>query len=129
MPDITIRSAILCDFCRPELGGKITLIGTMAGDILVPALPAAIPISAYLEVNGIPIGSHHLTIQFETPDGISDVVAGVDSHAEGLGAMPLPQLTLQVSKPGPLIIRIKLNDGPWVEAISRKILEGPVPQA
>lgn len=123
-----VRSAILCEFCRLELGGKVTLIGTMAGDIIVPTMPAIFPISAYMEITGIPLGTYKLTFQFETPDGTIELPAELESTAEGLGAIPLPQLTVQASQPGPLVIRIRLNDGPWIDVISRKVILGSIPQ-
>ncbi len=45
-----IGNAILCDEVRPELHGKYTLLGVMAGDVLVPEFVNFLRVAIYIEL-------------------------------------------------------------------------------
>lgn len=125
MPDIKVLAAVLCEFCRPELNNKYTLIGVFSGDIQVENFPAAFPVSAYVELSGVPVGHHRLSIEM----GVSGTEFRFDADMEAagpLGAFPFPQAMVNVAGPGPIFIRLKFDDGEWIEALSRNLIQGPV---
>lgn len=121
MHDYTVTSAILCEFCRSELGGKTTLIGVLSGDIVVEQFPASFPVAAYLEVRNIPEGLHSVRFRITTGEQSMDLEAQVEVRGE-YGAFPLPTTPIELKDQAQLQVQFSLDQEDWVTVISRRVV-------
>jgi len=59
--------AVFCDDIRREDNGKAILIGVYTSDLIPGVLPTNISLSLWLDIRGVPLGHHKLTITVELP--------------------------------------------------------------
>src|SRR5579872_7073229 len=52
-----LRTVLLCEDVRREIGNKRTLVGVLAGDILVPSFPSFVNFGVYIEYVAVETGS------------------------------------------------------------------------
>lgn len=60
--DFEIQNVVLCEYVRAEVNNKYTLIGVMAGDVLVTKFPSNIAIALYIAILFKTIGKKELTL-------------------------------------------------------------------
>lgn len=120
-----VRTAVMCELCRPDLGNKWTLLGVFGGDLFVDTFPAQIPLSAYLEIEAVTPGAHTMSIKVDGPGIEMRIEGGFDANGEaGVVSVPLPNLQVAFEKPGELVITVGLDDGEPVEVARRGIYLG-----
>ena len=116
-----MTSAVLCEFCRSELSGKTTIIGAFSGDVVVNEFPSNFPISAYFEIMDVPEGEHGVGFQFRIADATFEIAAGITVSGR-YGAFPLPTTEVQISEPGLIEVKFRLDDEDWQTLISKKVV-------
>jgi hypothetical protein len=119
---VKVRSALLCELCRPDLGNKWTLLGVFAGDLFLPSFPAQLQLSAYLEMDSVSPGNHTMSIKVDAPGVEMRVEGNFEATGEAtVVSMPLPNLQLGIDEPGDLVINVSLDGGEQHEVARRRI--------
>ncbi len=75
-PKDKIRNVILCEDIRDEIGNKKSLMGVMAGDILVGEFPATLSVASYLEYVPDSEDGSEFSAEFRLLKGDSLLISG-----------------------------------------------------
>lgn len=121
-----IRNALICDDVRQEVNGKHFLIGVYSGDILVPEFPAALALSAYLEIDAPTVGEQELHIRFCGPDGPLSGIRGaieVQDTRHAL-ALPTPRLPVALDRECEIAVEVSFDDKRWTTAVRKQVRLG-----
>lgn len=125
---ITIVNAVLCDDVRSEANtSKHMLIGTYSGDIRVGGdLPAQIPLSLYLELDG-PVGAHDVELRLSGPGkGKATLQGRLEQEEAGASTLVLSRAYITMEKEGVFKIDIRLREGGrWVNLVKKSVLSVP----
>jgi hypothetical protein len=104
LPNIEIRSAVICEQIRKEVNGKDILIGVYSADLIVASFPAIVPLSFWLMLFADRPGPLALEFRILGVDGAA--IAGFDASgditAKGFGTLSAPILPVPLSGPGSL---------------------------
>lgn len=73
---------VFCDDIRYELGGKITLVGTFAGIIVVPSFPVLIPRLSVCVSVAMPIGNPPKSLAIKVFLGRTEIYSHTYSQSE-----------------------------------------------
>lgn len=122
-----VRSAVLCEGVRAEVGNKFMIYGIFAGDIVLSQLPNAMALCVYLELRDAVPGAFktHLRMRVNANEASgAEGVVGIEGA--GPTALPLPTLPIVVEEEGTLYIDIKIDDGDWVPLIDRRLSLAPI---
>lgn len=120
-----VRTALLCEMCRPELGNKWALLGVISGDVFFPSFPAQFALSAYFEIEGLEAGAHHMTVSIVVPGSTLGIEAEFEIVAGSpVATLPLPNATVAVNEPGDLTITLSIDHAPPAEVVTRKLILG-----
>src|SRR5271166_2125054 len=122
----TFRNVILCEDIRDEVGRKKSLMGVMAGDILVPNFPTTIKIAVYMEYQtGDNDEQEKLSIEFRLllQDDVELAKGGMTSNVPVGEAITfvLPQALMTVEKENAFRMVVSINKSPEREILSKKI--------
>jgi hypothetical protein len=120
---------ILCEDIREEVGGKRSLMGIFAGDIIVQTLPAQIQLAAYIEYTPDASDGERATFDIRMmQDDIEMVRARADVSIERgkVATLLLPRGLATFQKDCMFRLLIAVNGGEEVEAIAKRIQEGPI---
>lgn len=127
-PQIRIKSAILCEEVRAEVGGKHTLLGVFSGNINVSKFPASIRLAMYfeLETSEEAVFTSKIRIKYGNKD---PVVGDAEIRAtEKTAALVTPMMNLSAEEEGDFVTEISFGDDQWQEVIRKHIAIGPVEQ-
>lgn len=127
-----IVNALICDIVRTENTGKQILVGVYSSDIMFTVLPAQFPCNFYFEL--IP-SSPNININFE----MRIEIPGEEKPLEVTGSLPVKDETsalivlnapqIMIPKTGRLNVSLRFDEGPWVLAITKKVMirQSPLP--
>lgn len=125
--DISVRTALLCEDVRQEKSNKFILIGVFANDIVLSTMPAAIPISFFIELKSSKLGTQHLYFRISGPGNESaKLKIGLDiKDAESVVAIPGPKLDIRMDADGVFKIDASTDEKRWVNLIAKKVWLDP----
>lgn len=113
---VDIRAhAIFCDDIRIELNGKFILIGVYTGGLTVHETPQVFGLATFIEIDGLPIGKHHVRPAVEFYDGNETVHVGsldlmVEVVDEQTPAILFPTgLEVHIQSAGTLRLELSVN--------------------
>ncbi|WP_433942226.1 DUF6941 family protein [Brevundimonas diminuta] len=124
MPNV--KAAIFCDDVRMEANGKLLLIGTYTGKMIVPSFPAQNQIRCVLILDKIDTSHLELTARVSGHAGaeFGELELEIDIEEDTLDDLPawipLPPLAFSLSEPDTIELSISLNGG-------EKMLVGTLP--
>jgi len=125
---VRFGNAILCEYIRPEVNNKYSLLGVMAGDILVPEFPANIAIAFYIELIFSSLGKHAATLSIKYDNNtIGELHA--EMEISGLSSptpLALPFVVVPVGRPGQLKISVHIDGQDYPKIIERSVSAGSV---
>jgi hypothetical protein len=124
-----LRNIILCDDVRNETGNKLSLMGVIAGDIIVGEIPATISFALYMQYFANPDESGKVSIQLRLFQGDTEIVKGRfegDISEDKMLNFVLPRALVTFEKETTFRIHANINDGEEREILSRKIIHGTV---
>lgn len=125
MSEMMVRSALLCEMCRQEVGNKVSVMGIYSGDILVQSFPAAFPLSAYIEIEGLKKGKHRLEFSIVIPGTKMGGSADIDVFEEGeVGSLPFPMVMVNAQEAGEVTVQMRVDGNEWIVPVRRKIALG-----
>jgi hypothetical protein len=110
-----IESAIFCEFVRPEVNGKYTLLGASAPFLKIQELPGTIMVSLFLV--GTPDSIGDFKVQFRATDPAEKILVsgevggqfqGLESTSFAFGPFPL-----NIEQPGQHLFEWCFADGKW----------------
>jgi hypothetical protein len=123
-------SVVLCEDVRHEVTDKLIMIGVFSGDIIVPAFPVTIQLSAWAELRSAPIGTTVVNLRI----GLTDkpwVIASITLENQ-VDARPIsfvvPPLQVFIEKDCEFILQVQ-NGEEYEDLRRKKIYLGAVPQA
>lgn len=117
-----VRSALLCEGIRVELGNKVLVYGIYSGDILLPSFPQQIPLTVYLELRDAKPGTHPVGMRIRLNDTlIAEAHGEVTVAGRGPTAVPLPILPVALMEPGALHLDIDVDGEGWEPLIDRGV--------
>ena len=129
--EIALRAALLCDDIRREASGKLLLVGTYSGDLLVATIPAVIPLCVLLLAPIARPGRARLEFRFmggETMLAAGDFSA--DAAVEDPGALlPLGPFPVPLQTNGPLHFEVRHEAGEWARLGTWRVGLAPQPSA
>lgn len=119
------RNAILCDDIRDEAGGKNSLMGVFAGDIVVAHLPATINLAFFLQYfpdasDGPSLSSELRLLQDDREMGKFAMKADTPPAGQVVTII-LPRGMLAFDKEGTLRMVVSMN-GKEEEVLSKKVM-------
>jgi hypothetical protein len=117
-----LRNVIVCEDVREELGGKKSLMGVLGGDIVINALPGAIQLAFYIELEKSPSEGGHISFRIsidETEVAAAEVTIVPDPSKVAL--IVLPKGLVQFEKECDLIVRVSVNKEPEREMVRKRV--------
>jgi hypothetical protein len=121
-----VGTAILCEDVRREVGNKRTLVGILAGDILVPSFPSLLNFAVYVEY--IPLQTGRLDFSLEA--FIGDVKAFIAtgqmlvSQPKNPAIIDIPKLSANIIEPVEIRVNASFAGGPMETIISKQVILG-----
>ena len=110
MAAFKIGYVLICDDVRKEITGKDILIGVYTTVINVHHLPAAVNLSAWIEVIPTRKGQSSLEVKFEVPNDVSPatfgVIVGIEDH-ENSFAIATPVTGFPIQKEGQIRVSVR----------------------
>jgi hypothetical protein len=123
------RNVIVCEDIRDEVGNKRSLMGVMAGDILVAGFPATLQIAIFLDYAPDADDGDHLSIEFRLVQGDVEIAKG-GMEAAILPGLPanfiLPRALVTFEKESTFRMFVSINQRPEQEILSKKIGQASV---
>jgi len=120
---IEIEKVIVCEDVRYELGNKHSLLGVVAGDLLVPQFPTAFKVAGYVDLSAAGRESLMMEVRW-TFEGnpqhqwLHQFVPNPPFHV----ALIVPQNQIVVSNGGTLRLEIRLAGKEWIVAEERRVV-------
>jgi hypothetical protein len=132
MNEFSINSVVVCDDIRKEITNKDILIGVYGGGLLVPQLPAAMPIAIWIELTPHTAGTLAIDIKIVlpgTPGEIRLQLIGNVSVVEEPTSVSTPQIMCPVGAEGYIEISVRPvgSDG-WAAVKKRRVSVSPPEQ-
>jgi hypothetical protein len=130
MPSFTIHGVVVCDDVRKEINGKDILIGAYGGGIVVPYLPASIPIALWIELTPKNAGRLELDIRVALPGtsrGIRMVLAGDFPSGGEPSSLSTPPIMCPIGAAGNIEVSIKSHEATDWEVIKVKHVSVGIP--
>jgi Family of unknown function (DUF6941) len=127
-------NVVFCDDIRREISGKDILIGAYSGDIIIPSVPAIIPIAMWIQIRTTTLGTARIRIKIIDPAGNKAGQTGFEfqpgeSVGDSTAAVTLPPLMVSVTAPGAIKV-YWATEGEEMTLIGEKTVRiGPVPTA
>ena len=126
-----MRNLIVCEDIRKEVGGRNTLDGVYAGDILVGEFPAPLRIAIYAEYIIERPAAHQLRLRAVFLGGASqeifDVGVSVPETAEHGVAFALPPNAVVLSERGTIVVEVSYTGQEWIEVANKRVELIPSP--
>lgn len=120
------RNAILCEDIRDEVGGKLSLMGVLSGEIMVPSFPATLQIAVFMQYVSDETDPAHLVFQIRLmQDEIEMAKATLEADVELLqtATLVLPKGFAAFEKPMTFRLMISANGAPEVEVIAKRVIK------
>ena len=123
-PHVELLAALVCDDVRREDNGKEILIGVYTGAIVVPKLPASLPLSLWLHLQTR--GSGEMKLEFRVIGPAAKELA----HGEAMvgfaesdqpASLALPKLPLVLDAEGMLEFQWRQNGADWSTLARKKV--------
>lgn len=120
----TVRNALLCEDVRDEIGNKKSLMGVLAGDVIVAEFPATLKVCVYAEIEFNPDRNIKRTEILLTHDDQEILRAQIEFEpSRNVVSMVLPQGLLKLDRPGTL--RLAMSAGEQtITLLEKKVLKG-----
>lgn len=112
-----VKAAIFCDEVRMEANGKLLLIGTYSGQMLVPSFPAQNKLQCILLIDEAELGELELNARVSGGGGaiFGDLELSIEfeeTPTPGIPTwVPLPPFAFALSEPDEIELSIALNGG------------------
>ncbi len=123
-PKLKLIAALVCDDTRREDNGKEILIGVYTGAVIVPELPAALPLSLWIYFQPESAGHLRLGVRVLFPERSpileARAEADINTVAEPL-SLTLPRMPLNFKTEGLLTFEWRVGDGEW-EPLAQKMV-------
>src|SRR5215467_14267622 len=111
MSALDFRAVIMCDDVRKEVSNKEILIGVYSGDIILPALPAWMPLAIWIELEPRELGKHQLEFRLSlTNKPPVTFKVGMDVHQLSTTSITIPGLQVFAESEGDLKFEFKENN-------------------
>lgn len=124
-PQKKTRNVILCEDVRDETGKKKSLMGVLAGDIIVGEFPATISLAVYFEYVPDDSDGSEFSADFSLMID-SDVIArgAISAPIEkgNIVTMVLPRGLVMIQKPSTFRIMLGVKDHAEFELLAKKII-------
>ena len=122
------RNIIFCEDIRDEVGNKRSLMGVVAGDLLVATFPAVVQTAVYFEYAAEKRDGENLSIEFrmlqdDAEIGKGRMEANISHNKQAI--FVLPRGYIQFNKPATFRIVGSVNGAPEQEIMSKRILQMP----
>jgi hypothetical protein len=118
--------AILAEDVRTEIGNKHTIIGALAGELMIPSVPANLKLSAYIVINFKYDGNRKIALGLNIGDTL---VATSHSQVTTVNKLPvvlvIPAGIITISEPSIFTIDISVNGGEKRPLITAPIVLSP----
>lgn len=117
-------NVIVCEDIRDEVGNKKSLMGVMAGDVLVPHFPATIKIAFFLEYHPDDSDEDRVSFTFRLLQDEVEIAKGnFDGPVRGKdpSMFVLPAGLIGFDKPAALSMRLLKEGQPEFEVLNKKI--------
>jgi len=119
-------NVLLCDAVRQESMGKITLVGVLSGDILVPGFPALIQMGLYLEAYTQSDGVKDLAVEVMVADETVLHIAGRVAVVTARDPIILAPASFALSFDGPADLAVDLvAEGRRQRVLTKTVRAGP----
>lgn len=121
------RNVILCDDIRSEMGNKKSLMGVLAGDIIVAEMPATIYLAIYAEFLTADLTKETAIKLRLLQDSEEIAKANIAARtAKQSHSIVLPRALITFEKDCMFKIVASVNDEKEVEILSKTVSKGPV---
>lgn len=120
------ESTFFCDDVRQEANGKFIFIGVYGDDIILNSFPTGMNLHIVISARFEKAGPQEIEIEARLSDKIAlkgKLQANIVNA--GLGFLPIPIPLVQISAPGELTVRLKMNDAKWREISKINIKAAP----
>ena len=122
-------NVILCDDIRDEIGNKKSLMGVLAGDIIVPSFPASIQVAVFFQYRPDKDAAGEIFISIRFVDDKTEMMkakTGIAVADNGIITIAIPKGIATFEKETTLRIFVSINDGPEQEIMSKKVMRGTI---
>ena len=121
-----LRSVILCDDVRAEVGNKWSVMGVIGGDVLVPDFPAMINIAFFMQYYPSPDEEGAIRLHVRLLQDDEEIVKGrLDGVIPKTGTMQfvLQRALVRFDKESSFRMMMSLEGGEEREVLSRRIIK------
>lgn len=106
---IEIRT-VFCDDIRHEDNGKLILIGVYTADLVPAQLPGNFPLSLWLDIRGLAVGSYDVIIGIDIPMGAHlSIKGGIEVNDPTQPAtMIATGIPINIASAGTIVVSIEM---------------------
>jgi hypothetical protein len=119
-----LRAALLCEDVRLEQGGKFTIVGVFANDIIVSQFPANLSLSAFIEYIPPKAGPFELRYSFLAGDKLLAHMRGdlFVNEPGTVAALYLPRINVTLAGEAELRLEMAIGNEPPETIIRRRVM-------
>lgn len=120
---ISLDYCIFAEDIRHEKSNKFVLIGVIPGDILIKAIPGAMPVALFAGLKIKKAGDYNLWIRISGPQPDEAIIELkiTTSDMDKSHAISLPRIDVAVEQEGLLKVDISGNKKKWFNMITKKV--------
>jgi hypothetical protein len=120
-----MRNVILCEDIRDEMGNKKSLMGVLAGDIVVGELPATLSVAIYFEYVPDAADGSEFSATFRLLIDDGEIAQGaIEAPIEkgSVVTLILPKALVGFQKPSIFRMMLTVRGGPEFEVLEKKVM-------
>ena len=118
-------AVVLCEDIRDELGNKKSLMGVIAGDIIVAELPAVIQLALFSLYQRPNLESAQIDLTLlQDEEEIAKARVAIPAGGTYIASAIIPKSLLRFERECVFSIKAKFADGPETKIAEKKIIKG-----